>query len=227
MGFLVNKITGNGTAQVAVTNDATLEAVVNSLVAYNTTAGALDFSVLIDDSVVFTESVDANGTFRIPDKINLGANGVLKVNADTGVDVTVSYLQQAIDVAGALSAAQQAAQDADDARILAEAALGTTSSPSITGIIKEQVSVSTLTLGATSSVQTYTATADFTIVDDLVSGESVTLILTSAGFTPTYATTTWWDNADGTTAPTLQTTDKIKFEKVGTTLYGSHIGSIL
>ena len=56
---------------------------------------------------------------------------------------------------------------------------------------------------------------------------SVTLILTSAGFTPTYATTTWWDNADGTTVPTLQTTDKIKFEKVGAVLYGSHIGSIL
>jgi hypothetical protein len=191
MGFLVNKITGNGTAQVAVTNDATLEAVVNSLVAYNTTAGALDFSVLIDDSVVFTESVDANGTFRIPDKINLGANGVLKVNANTGVDVTVSYLQQAIDVAGALSTAQLAAQSASDDADRAEAALGTTASPSITGIIKEQVSVSTLTLGATSSVQTYTATGNFTIVDDLASGESVVFYLTNAGFVPTYPTITW------------------------------------
>jgi len=99
--------------------------------------------------------------------------------------------------------------------------------PNITGIIKEEVSISTLTLGATSSVQTYTATADFTIVDDLESGESVTLILTNGGFTPTWATTTWWDNANGTTEPTLQTTDKIKFEKVGAVLYGSHIGSIL
>ena len=99
--------------------------------------------------------------------------------------------------------------------------------PTFTGLITEQVSVSTLTLGATSSVQTYTATADFTIVDDLVSGESITLILTNGGFTPTYPTITWWDNADGTTEPTLQTTDKIKFEKVGATLYGSHIGSIL
>ena len=99
--------------------------------------------------------------------------------------------------------------------------------PTFTGMITEEVSVSTLTLGATSSVQTYTATADFTIVDDLVSGESVTLVLTNGGFTPTYPTITWWDNADGTTEPTLQTTDKIKFEKVGATLYGSHIGSIL
>ena len=222
MGFLVNKITGNGTAQVAVTNDATLEAVVNSLVAYNTTAGALDFSVLIDDSVVFTESVDANGTFRIPDKINLGANGVLKVNADTGVDVTVSYLQQAIDVAGALSTAQLAAQSASDDADRAEAALGTTASPSITGIIKEEVSVSTLTLGATSSVQTYTATGNFTIVDDLEDGEFVTFVLTNATFLPTYPTMTWWGDAE----PTLGSTDKLFFEKIGATLYGTHVGSI-
>ena len=223
MGFLVNKITGNGTAQVAVTNDATLEAVVNSLVAYNTTAGALDFSVLIDDSVVFTESVDANGTFRIPDKINLGANGVLKVNANTGVDVTVSYLQQAIDVAGALSTAQLAAQSASDDADRAEAALGTTASPSITGIIKEEVSVSTLTLGATSSVQTYTATGNFTIVDDLESGESVVFYVTNAGYVPTYPTTTW----DGGAEPTLGTTDRLFFEKVNSVLYGFHTATFV
>ena len=70
MGFLVNKITGNGTTQTAITNDATLEAVVNSLVAYNKTGGALTFSVLIDGSVIFTESVSANSSYRIPDKIN-------------------------------------------------------------------------------------------------------------------------------------------------------------
>ena len=135
MGFLVNKITGNGTAQTAITNDATLEAVVNSLVAFNTTGGALSFSLLVNDSVIFTESVAANSTFRIPDKINLGAASTLKVSSATGLNVTVSYLQQAIDVAGALSAAQIAAKDADAARVLAEAALGTTANPIITGSI--------------------------------------------------------------------------------------------
>ena len=99
--------------------------------------------------------------------------------------------------------------------------------PVFTGIIKEEVSVSTLTLGATSSVQTYTATADFTIVDDLESGENVTLVVVNAGFTPTYPTITWWDNSDGTTEPTLGTTDEIKFYKIGTTLYGKHTGSIV
>ena len=219
MGFLVNKITGNGTAQVAVTNDVTLEAVVNSLVAYNSTGGALTFSVLVDGSTIFTESVAANSSYRIPDKVNLSASKVLSVNAATGVSVTVSYLQQAIDVAGALSAAQVLAQAASDDADRAEAALGTTSNPVITGLITEQVSVSTLTLGATSSVQTYTATANFTIVDDLVDGEFVTFIVTNAGWTPTYPTMTWWEGAE----PTLGTTDKLFFEKIGSTLYGSHV----
>ena len=100
MGFLSTRIIGNGKVQVAVTNDATLEAVVNSLVAFNTTAGALNFSVEINGVTVFTESVSANNTFRLPDKINLGANSSLSVYASTGLTVTVSYLQQAIDVAG-------------------------------------------------------------------------------------------------------------------------------
>ena len=133
MGFLVNKITGNGTTQTAITNDATLEAVVNSLVAYNTTGGALTFSVLIDGSVIFTERVSANSSYRIPDKINLSAAKVLSVNAATGVNVTISYLQQAIDVAGALSTAQLLAQAASDDADRAEAALGTTTSPVVTG----------------------------------------------------------------------------------------------
>ena len=53
MGFLVNKITGDGTAQIAITNDATLEAVVNSLVAYNTTKSGLNFTVSINGSIIF------------------------------------------------------------------------------------------------------------------------------------------------------------------------------
>ena len=114
MGFLVNKITGDGTAQTAITNDATLEAVVNSLVAYNTTGGALNFTVSINGSIIFSESVNANGTFRLPDKINLGAVSTLEVNAPIGLNVTVSYLQQAIDVAGALSTVQLLAQQAND-----------------------------------------------------------------------------------------------------------------
>ena len=124
MGFLVNKITGDGTTQTAVTNDATLEAVVNSLVAYNTTGSGLNFTVSINGSTIFSESVGANSTYRLPDKINLGAVSTLEVNAPTGLDVTVSYLQQAIDVVGALSAAQVLAQQASDDADRAAALVG-------------------------------------------------------------------------------------------------------
>lgn len=267
MAFLNINIIGNDTAQVAVTNDATLEAVVNSLVANNITGSSVDFSVLIDDVVIFTDSVDANTTFRIPDKINIGANAILKVNAPTGLNVGVSYLQQALDVAGALSAAQLAAQAATDngavqvglaadqvvlaeqaaadattngavqvglaadevalantAADRAEAALGTNSNPIITGSITEQVAVCDLSLEPDNgTVQTYTATADFTLTDGLADGQYLTLVLTVAGFTPTYPTVTWWEGAE----PALGTTDKIFFEKIGSTLYGSQVASIV
>ena len=94
--------------------------------------------------------------------------------------------------------------------------------PIFTGLLTEQVSVSTLTLGATSSVQTYTGIADHIFIDDLASGEFVTLIYTSGGFTPTYPTITWWEGAE----PTLGTIDKLFFEKIGATLYGSQVASI-
>ena len=100
--------------------------------------------------------------------------------------------------------------------------LQTQENPIVKGLITEEVSVSTLTLGATSSVQTYTATGNFTIVDDLADGEFVTFIVTNGGFTPTWPTITWWGDAE----PTLGTTDKIFFEKIGATLYGTHVGSI-
>ena len=95
--------------------------------------------------------------------------------------------------------------------------------PVFTGLITEQVSVSTLTLGATSSVQTYTATANFTIVDDLVSGESVVFYITNGGFTPTYPTITWDNGAE----PTLGTTDRLFFEKVNSVLYGFHTATFV
>jgi len=97
-------------------------------------------------------------------------------------------------------------------------------SPSFTGIPKEEVTAGTLTLGANSSIQTYTATGDFTIIDDLVSGESVEYQLTNGGYTPTYPTMTWV--SVGQVEPTLNTTDIIKFKKVGAVLQGKHTGII-
>ena len=243
MGFLVNKITGNGTAHTAITNDATLEAVVNSLVAYNTTGGALSFSLLINDEVIFSESVAANKTFRLPDKVNLGASDVLKVNAATGVVVTVSYLQQALDVAGALSAAQQAALDATingaaqvalaEAEVLAaqaaadraEAALGDNSNPIITGSITEQVYnlTGTAISPANGTIQYKTVSANTTFTETLTSGQSVILRLIGAnGKTITFPTITWI----GVTAPTLTANCAIVLWKEQSTLYGAYVGTL-
>lgn len=226
MGFLVNKITGNGTVQTAVTNDATLEAVVNSLVAFNTTGGALSFSLLVNDSVIFTESVAANSTFRIPDKINLGAASTLKVSSAIGLDVTVSYLQQAIDVAGALSAAQIAAQDADAARVLAEAALGTTTNPIITGSITEDVYelIGTEINPINGSIQYKVLTTDTTFTETLVSGQSVILRLAGGNaHVVTWPTATWVTG----TAPTLTANDVIVLWKEQAVLYGSYVGTLV
>ena len=226
MGFLVNKITGNGTVKTAITNDATLEAVVNSLVAFNTTGGALSFSLLVNDSVIFTESVAANSTFRIPDKINLGAASTLKVSSATGLNVTVSYLQQAIDAAGALSAAQIAAQDADAARVLAEAALGTTTNPIITGSITEDVYelVGTEINPVNGSIQYKVLTTATTFTETLVSGQSVILRLAGGNTrTVTWPTTTWVTG----TAPKLTANDVIVLWKEQAVLYGSYVGTLV
>ena len=107
MAFNNIKITGNGSSQLAIANSVTLESVINSMVAVNTTTGSLVFTVLINDVEVVRDSVSANSTFRIPDKINVPAGATLKVNAPTGVYVTVSYFQQAVDTAAVLSEAQQ------------------------------------------------------------------------------------------------------------------------
>jgi len=226
MGFLVNKIMGDGTAQTAITNDATLEAVVNSLVAYNTTGGALNFSVLINDEVIFTESVAANDTFRLPDKVNLGASSTLKVNADTGVDVTVSYLQQAIDTAGALSAAQQAAQDASDDADRAEAALGDNSNPIITGSITEQVATmpaDALIATDVGTYQTRTFTANITLTNSLTDGQSALYHFIGAGvtYTLTYPTMKWVGGA----VPTLTDDDFVAFWMEGSQLWGEYKGT--
>ena len=223
MGFKLVKIGAGSTASVVQTNDATIEAVVSNFVAYNTSGSDEIFTLYSDAVEIMSETVPANGSYRLTDKFNIPATTELTITTGANTTATVSVYVGAVDVAGALTAAQQAAQDADDARILAEAALGTTTNPSITGSITEQVSVATTVLEPDNgTVQTKTLTANTTFTDGLADGQFLTLVVTNAGFTITYPTITWWGGAE----PTLGTTDKLYFEKIGATLYGSHIGSI-
>jgi hypothetical protein len=109
MAFNNIKVVGDGTAQTVLTNSSNLEGVITNLVAYNGTGGALSFSLLVDGTSVITESVPANGSYRLTDKVNVPVNTVLTINAATGVDVTISSYQAAIDTNAALSLAQTTA----------------------------------------------------------------------------------------------------------------------
>ncbi len=123
MAFDNIKIVGDDTAQVAIVNDVNTEAVVNGLVAYNTTENDLVFSLSIDDVVVVVETVTSNSSFRFVDKLNIPVGTTMKVDANIGIDVTVSFFQQAIDSAAALTVVQQLAQSASDDADRAENAL--------------------------------------------------------------------------------------------------------
>ena len=95
--------------------------------------------------------------------------------------------------------------------------------PIFTGSITEQTAVGTDVIVATGGTGLYrTLTANTTLTDGLAEGQSLIYVVTNAGFTLTYPTITWWGGAE----PKLGTTDKLFFEKIGATLYGSHIGSI-
>ena len=95
--------------------------------------------------------------------------------------------------------------------------------PIFTGSITEQTAVATTVLEPDNgTVQTKTLSANTTFTDGLADGQFLTLIVANAGFTITYPTITWW----GSSEPVLGTTDKLFFEKIGSTLYGTHSGSI-
>jgi len=105
-------------------------------------------------------------------------------------------------------------------------ALNTALNLTTVGSITEQESVwSTLALTPTlGTIQTKTMTADETWTDSLTAGQSMTLLLTHGGWTPTYPTITWIGKTG--IAPTLNVTDLIVFFKIGTTLYGAHAGKV-
>lgn len=224
MGFKLVKINGGSTAGVVQANDATKEAVVSNFVAYNSGGTAETFTLYSDAVEILSESVDAGGSYRLPDKFNIPATTTLTITTGTNVTATISVYENVVDTAGATTVAQQAAIDAVAAKDLAEAALGTTTNPVITGSITEDV----YTLAGTDidpangSVQTKTLSANTTFTESLTTGQSVTLILTGGDtYTVTYPTVTYIDGA----APTLTADDTLVFFKIGTELYLKYIGT--
>jgi hypothetical protein len=74
---------------------------------------------------------------------------------------------------------------------------------------------------ANGGIQTWTLGADRTATESFISGQSMTLIITSAGYAVTWPTILWV----GGDAPTLATGESIvELFKVGSTLYGAVVG---
>jgi hypothetical protein len=226
MGFKLVKVGAGSTASVVQANNATIEAVVSNFVAYNTSGSAQTFTLFSDGVQILSESVPANGSYRLTDKFNIPAATTLTATTGADVTATVSIYEGVVDEAGALTAAQQAAADADAARVLAEAALGTTTNPIITGSITEDVyELAGTEINPTNgSIQYKTLTADVTFTETLSSGQSVLLrLVNGASYAVTYPTTIWVKGA----APTLTAHDALVFWKEGTTLYGAYVGTLV
>ena len=194
---------------------------------------SIDLSKYLDDTTVTISGGVLNGTtgvctFTRSDlttfDVDLSAlfddtNAVLSVSGKSGVvtlnslDVGLGNVDNTADIDKPVSAAVQTILDLKANK----------ANPSFTGSITEEVVVATDSLDpANGTVQTRTLTANTTFADSLATGQFLTLVLVNGGFAVTWPTMTWWEDA----APTLGTTDKIFFEKIGTTLYGTHSGSL-
>ena len=78
---------------------------------------------------------------------------------------------------------------------------------------------------ANGSIQYKTQTTNTTYTETLTSGQSVTLLINSGGFTTTWPTISWV----GQVAPTIAVTgfSVIVLFKINSTLYGKHSGDVL
>lgn len=204
MSFENKIITGNGLNQVVLTNAVTTEAAVNGLVAYNTTGADAEFRLFLDGDMIIIETVPANGSYRIPDKINIPVNTILSATADAGVNLTVSALQQSIDTNAALNSAQQSALDASNNADRAENALPAGTIDDSTPAADKAYSsnkveeLATLTVDetgfdldwASDDVLKFTATADFafTFSNLPTVGMAIVEIKGGGDWTPTYPT---------------------------------------
>jgi len=107
MAFKQIKIIGDDTAQVAVVNTNIVEAVANGVIAYNTNNTDAQLVLSIDGVQVVIETVPANNSYRLQEKINIPSESTLSIESVTGLDVVVNYFEQAVDSAVALTEAQR------------------------------------------------------------------------------------------------------------------------
>jgi len=180
----------------------------------------------------------ANGYWKFPVAAvvhSSNGNGILLVRA---LPIELNALEVATDTTnfgGFLSSTQDNVQEALD--ILDDhnhdSAYLKLSGGTVTGNVEldalkefaEVVYASSSTLSrADGGIQTYTMTANTTFTLSMNAGESLTLHLNGGNtYTATWFTTKWV----GGSAPTLTANDVIEFWKVGSTIYGAYVGSVV
>jgi hypothetical protein len=169
-----------------------------------------ELSINLVDKKIYTK--DHNDTV-----VNIGGSGDMEKSIydtdDSGIidnsETLLGYTPASLPVSTATNTALAAKLNITD--------------PSILGSFTEEVYTNTgVTLDPSNgTIQTKALAGDTTFTDSVADGQSMTLMLTNgASYTVTYPTMTWTGGV-----PTLTEDDVLVFWKVGTTLYGTYVGS--
>jgi len=102
----------------------------------------------------------------------------------------------------------------------------TLTNKTITEIVFSLTGTTPALLATNGAVQTWTLSANSTPTDSLTSGGSIILVITPGAFTITWPSVVWTKQGGSGVAPTLFSAGKtsVVLWKVGSTLYGSHLG---
>jgi hypothetical protein len=226
MAFNLIKMIGDDTTKTAVSNGLAEESVIHGLVAYNSTAGDLDFSLLLEGVVVVTETVSANSSFRIVDKINVPANSIISTTAATGLDLSISFYKQSTDTAADVTTTQGLVSDAAAEVVLAtaQAAIATTKA----GLASDSATAAaqSATAAATFDPSSYIATADIgtTVLSPTGDGSQLTGIETSSA---SISTPTITSPITGATDTAVAITVTGSAYATPITFVGEHTSSVL
>lgn len=154
MAFKSVNIVGDGSSVQITSNSLTVESVINSAVVYNTTGSNQTVTIQIDGNDAIVEVVSANSRFVLDTKVNMPADSTVTCTVPTGVNVLISFYEQAIDIAAGNTVLQQyladieSALDTFDGKYLggkaSEPTAGNSGEPLVGGMLYYNTSNSTL-----------------------------------------------------------------------------------